>query len=214
LLYPETWGLEEKNAGSKECTVNASDISHIYEPQRLSPPEEKVTEKTPDQENDPGLDLAKLTDSASLSTLLPRLQDLLSVMNRRDGNVLQSVKDNISCLQDAFVESMSDILTTEKLDLSQKITLRLDKDQLLKIAGEHPYKEKIENILAERPGLSVAFREIASQSELLRDMNNIGKLIGARNGISAYQNSSAAAYEKSSYQVSIKGEMSHFYFSR
>ncbi|MDR2050789.1 MAG: hypothetical protein LBQ63_03355 [Deltaproteobacteria bacterium] len=173
-----------------------------------------MAEKTPEQGGDPSLTLAKLADSASLSTLLPHLQGMLSVMNRREGNVLQSVKDNISRLQDAFVESMSDILTKEGLDLSQKITLRLDKDQLLKITGEHPDKEKVENILAERPELSVAFREIASQSELLRDMSNIEKLIGARNGISAYQSNSSAAYENSRYQVSIKGEMSHFYFSR
>ncbi|MDR1125582.1 MAG: hypothetical protein LBM64_05920, partial [Deltaproteobacteria bacterium] len=61
--------------------------------------------------------------------------------------------------------------------------------------------------------LSSAFREIASQSELLRDVSNISKVIGAQTGLASYQNSYHQPQD-SAYQISLKGEMSHFYFSK
>lgn len=157
--------------------------------------------------------LSRVTDKASLSSLTPKLQNILQAIDHPDNNVLQAMSDNISNLQDVFVEAVSQTLGAEGIDLSNKITLRLDQTGQLGLAGDHPEKGQIEAALAKAPELSSAFREIASQSELLRDVSNISKVIGAQTGLASYQNSYNQPQD-SAYQISLKGEMSHFYFSK
>lgn len=157
--------------------------------------------------------LSRVTDKASLSSLAPKLQNILQAIDHPDNNVLQAMSDNISNLQDVFVEAVSQTLGAEGIDLSNKITLRLDQAGELGLTGDHPEKDQIESALAKAPELSSAFREIASQSELLRDVSNISKVIGAQTGLASYQNSYNQPQE-TAYQISLKGEMSHFYFSR
>jgi hypothetical protein len=157
--------------------------------------------------------LSSLTDKASLSCLAPQLRNILQAIDNPGNNVLQAVSDNISNLQDVFVEAVSCTLEAEHIDLSRKITLRLNQEGNLGLADEHPDKERIDAALARVPELSSAFREIASQSELLRDVSNISKVIGARTGLASYQNSCNRPQD-SAYQISLKGEMSHFYFSK
>ena len=195
--------------------MNTRYIGNAHDPQPLTPPappapDETGAGKTP--ENTPGRDLSKLTDSASLSSFLPRLQGILEVIEQPENNVFQNLDGNISKLQDAFVDAVYEALSARSIDFSRKITLRLNDEQELAVAGEHPDKETVEQLLAGRPEFSAAFKEIASQSELLRNMRNIGKVIGARNGLEAYQ--TGLAGQNAGYQVSLKGEMSHFYFSR
>ncbi|MDR1126103.1 MAG: hypothetical protein LBM64_08640, partial [Deltaproteobacteria bacterium] len=133
--------------------------------------------------------LSRVTDKASLSSLAPKLQNILQAIDHPDNNVLQAMSDNISNLQDVFVEAVSHTLGAAGIDLSHKVTLRLNQAGELGPAGEHPEKERIEAALAKAPELSSAFREIASQSELLRDVSNISKVIGAQTGLASYQNS-------------------------
>ena len=168
----------------------------------------------PVTQNDVRLDsLSKITDSASLSALVPRLQNLLAVIDHPDDNLLKAMSDNISRLQDAFVETVYATLGHNSFDLNEKITLRLDKNEQLQLLGEHPEKERLNDLLGNMPELSSAFKEIASQSEILRDVGNIGKVIHQNSGINAYRNM-AGINTNANYQISIKGEMSHFYFSK
>ncbi|MDL2306404.1 hypothetical protein LJC48_00030 [Desulfovibrio sp. OttesenSCG-928-C06] len=157
--------------------------------------------------------LSQLTDQASLSALAPRLQNILKAIDHPDDNVMQALSSNISSLQDAFVDEIYTSLAAQGIDLSEKITLQLNAENQLTLAQEHADKEKIEAALAGKPELSEAFSEIASQSELLRDVSNIGKVIGERTGLQSYQSASNAA-SNNSYKISMKGEMSHFYFAR
>lgn len=157
--------------------------------------------------------LSRVTDSASLNVLAPRLQGLLQAIDHPDGNVLEAVSGNISRLQDAFVDAVYGSLTEMGVDLNNKVTLRLDENDLLKVVGEHPEKERLDAFLSGSPELSSAFREIAAQSELLRDVSNIGKVIGRGSAASRYSDA-AAQNPAQNYQISMKGEMSHFYFSK
>jgi hypothetical protein len=157
--------------------------------------------------------LSQITDKASLSTLSPKLQSVLQAIDNPDGNVLQAISNNISNLQDAFVDAVAGAFDDARINLTHKVTLRLDSQDTLTVAGEHPDKDKIEKLLEETPELATAFKEISSQSEVLRDVGNIGKVIGARTGISSYQDTLNLPHNNS-YQISIKGEMSHFYFSK
>jgi hypothetical protein len=205
----------EKNADrNEERRVKMDEIASNHEPLRLNPLKEETAEARREPENEPEANLARITDTASLSSLLPRLRGLLEAVDQRENGAIQSLGDNILRLQDAFVEALYNDLATEKIDLSKKMTLRLDGEEKLFVASEHPDKEKVETVLADRPDFSVAFKEIAAQSALLRDVNNIGRALGRRgDGLGAYQNTWIPPAEVG-YQLSLKGEMSHFYFGR
>lgn len=157
--------------------------------------------------------LQQVTDQASLSELAPRIQAVLSEIAGSENNVLQQLTNNIDRLQDGFIDTLYGALSQENIDLNEKMTLRLGSDGMLTVAGDHADKGKVDKILAENPALSSAFSEIASQSEVLRDISNINKVMTRQTGAEAY----AAGAEKtpySIYQMSLKGDMSHFYFSR
>ena len=158
--------------------------------------------------------LQEVTDQAKLSSLAPRIQSVLSQMAGADGDVMSTLSSNIDKLQEGFLETLYTTLTEGEVNLSEKLTLRLGNDTVLTVAGDHPEKEKVDVLLAENPALSEAFGEIASQSEVMRDIANINKVMTRQTGAEAY---SMAEYEKTSnavYQMSLKGDMSHFYFSR
>jgi len=158
--------------------------------------------------------LQEMTDQAKLSALAPRIQAMFSEGAGTGGNVADTLSANIEKLQDGFVETLYNVLSEENIDLSHKMTLRLDSNNGLTVAGDHPDKDQINAVLAGHPALSSAFGEIASQSEVLRDIANINKVITRHTGVEAYSSAGAERSAMSIYQISMKGDMSHFYFSR
>ncbi|CAK7014774.1 MAG: hypothetical protein DELT_02211 [Desulfovibrio sp.] len=171
-------------------------------------PRENIPANTQERES-----LQTVTDQASLSELAPRIQAVLSEISGSDNNVLQKLSNNVDRLQEGFIETLYTALSQENIDLNQKMTLRLDGNGALTVAGDHAEKEQVERILSENPALSTAFSEIASQSEVLRDITNINKVMTRQVGADAYADG-AGKTPFSVYQMSLKGEMSHFYFSR
>lgn len=156
--------------------------------------------------------LMQITDGAALSSLAPRIKAILNQIAGPEDNVLDALSGNVGKLQDGFIDALYSALSARDINLDQKLTLRLNGEGILSVAGDHPQKEAVENVLREQPALSAAFDEIASQSELLRDIRNISKVMSRKGGLEQY----AAAGNTGSavYQMSLKGEMSHFYFSR
>ncbi|MCC8193531.1 MAG: hypothetical protein LIP28_02650 [Deltaproteobacteria bacterium] len=155
-----------------------------------------------------------MTDQAKLSELAPRIRAVLDEIAGTENNVLDTLSGNIEKLQDGFIDTLYTTLAQENIDLSQKMTLRLDGNSVLTVAGQHPEKERVDSILAENPTLSTAFSEIASQSEVLRDIANINKVVTRHSGMEAYAATGNDKTASPVYQMSLKGEMSHFYFSR
>ncbi|MDL2209530.1 hypothetical protein LJC26_01850 [Desulfovibrio sp. OttesenSCG-928-O18] len=158
--------------------------------------------------------LQEVTDQAKLSSVAPKIQAMLSEMAASENNVIDTLSGNIDRLQDGFIETLYTALSEEGIDLSQKMTLRLDGSNALIVAGDHPEKERVDKILAGQPALSSAFGEIAAQSEVLRDITNINKVMTRQAGMDAYSAAEQGAASATVYQMSLKGEMSHFYFSR
>lgn len=158
--------------------------------------------------------LQEVTDQTKLSTLAPRIQAMLNEAAGAGGNVLETLSSNIDRLQEGFLNTLYTALAEENIDLTEKLTLRLESDGALSVAGEHPERERMERILEEQPALSEAFGEIASQSEVMRDIANINKVMTRQTGMEAYASQHGAKSSFSVYQMSLKGEMSHFYFSR
>lgn len=158
--------------------------------------------------------LQEVTDQANLSSIAPKIQAMLNAMAGSENNVFDTLSDNIDRLQEGFIDTLYTVLSEENIDLSQKMTLRLDAENTLVVAGEHPEKARVDATLAGHPALSGAFGEIAAQSEVLRDITNINTVMTRQTGMGAYSAAERGALSASVYQMSLKGEMSHFYFSR
>jgi len=163
--------------------------------------------------------LARLTDSASLSALNPKLRSTLEDISERGGNVLETLEQNVSDLQEGFLDTLSDRLDAAGVSLDEKLTLSMDDEGALSVLGDHPDKARIEQALSDAPELSSAFGELASQSELIRDIRSLRRVVTTRVGAAAYDAVGAATTDtaetaSSVYRVSLKGAMSHFYFGR
>jgi hypothetical protein len=129
----------------KEFDVNINSVSNAGKDYLVNNPKEPAREK---EAGTPALTaLSQITDKASLSTLTPKLQSVLQAIDNPDGNVLLAISDNISNLQDAFVEAAASTLDAAHIDLSSKITLRLNQEDALTVSGEHPDKENFEKQL-------------------------------------------------------------------
>lgn len=157
--------------------------------------------------------LTPIDDEARLSSLNPKLRAMLDQISEQGGNVLESLERNVSLLQDGFMEKLDTKLQQADISRDDKLTLRLDNTARLQVAGDHPQREKVNSILAESTELSETFHEISSQSELIRDISNIRKVISHRSGVARYAEEAASTQGASVYQISMKGAMSHFYFS-
>ncbi len=156
--------------------------------------------------------LARLTSAAGFSTVAPRLESLLGHMAAGE-NVLETLTENVAQLQDGFVDTLYCTLAEQGVDISQKMSLRLDDFGLLQMVAEHPQKEMIDAVLINYPELSMAFMEIAAQSAALRDIRSLQFTIVNATGAQMHSSVEGEGYYPS-YQISIKGDMNHFYFSK
>ena len=145
------------------------------------------------------------TSSLAFAPIASRLLEALALADSQN-SISESLASNITRLQDHFVERLYLLLQQHRIDLSTKITLRLYNSTPLVALGEHPEKDRINACLACNPELGFIFGEIASQSAALQQLDSLYRLTSqSLQG----QNLPDAAKP---YQVSLKGEMSHFYF--
>ena len=157
--------------------------------------------------------LSRVTGSAAFSSILPRLQAALDQMDQPGAAMLDVLTDNITRLQDSFMESLYAGLKEMNADLSAKLTLRLDEQANLTVAGEHPDCEVISALLSRHPEFSAAFTEIAAQSAALRDLRSLRTMVLYASSAHSYSVLASGPGE-TVYQVSLKGDMNHFYFTR
>lgn len=157
--------------------------------------------------------LSRVTGSAAFSSVLPRLQAALDQMDQPGAAMLDVLADNITRLQDSFMESLYAGLKEMDADLSAKLTLRLDERAHLTVAGDHPDCEAIGALLSRRPEFSAAFTEIAAQSAALRDLRSLRTMVLYASSAHSYSVLACGPGE-TVYQVSLKGDMNHFYFRR
>lgn len=155
---------------------------------------------------------ADFNKGISLAELSPQTRAALQKIVDQGGDVQKNLQKNIEILQDDFLAALNDKMNNAGIAGNEKLTLRLEGNDSLSMTGEHPQKDEINAILEESPELAGAFKEIAAQSSLVRDIRSIRTLASTHAGISAYGDMMATA-PSSAYQVSIKGDMSHFYFS-
>lgn len=159
--------------------------------------------------------LSRLTDNISLSSIDPRLRSALENISEQGGNVLEALEQNVGNLQEGLLQGLQSRFAENGVDMNEKITLKLSSTETLTVTGEHPDRETIENVLAKHPELEEAFKEIATQSQLTRDIRSIRQVVGSSSGIATYEGMQASVpvNQTEAYNVSMRGAMSHFYFS-
>ena len=157
--------------------------------------------------------LSRIASTAAFSSVLPRLQAALEQMDQPGAAMLDVLTDNITRLQDSFMENLYGGLKDMNADLSAKLTLRLDEQARLAVAGEHPDREAISVLLSRHPEFSAAFTEIAAQSAALRDLRSLHTMVLYASPAHSYSVLASGPGE-TVYQVSLKGDMNHFYFTR
>ncbi len=155
-----------------------------------------------------GEGLFAVTRSACFSGVAASLRKAMDGFSHPEGKVTGLLSDNIARLQDQFIETLYTRFSEAGIDLEYKMTLRLGKNAALCLAGEHPEKQTISSLLEKMPDLSQAFNEIAAQSAALRNIQNLQSLLAVAEN---EENSTHPLY--ATYQISLKGDMSHFYFA-
>ena len=169
-------------------------------------------------------------DEWSFALLLPRMRSVLDELDKTDVRppaafaaapagarsatpLLDLLGNNVLQLQEAFTDSLYESLRQWGVDASAKLTLRLNDEARLCLEGDHPEKERITEMLAALPEYSEMFAEIAVQSAALRDLKNLWTMTMYDRARDSYAALAAMALN-SHYQISVKGEMNHFYFTK
>ncbi len=196
----------------KEQPVNTGTTLEHVKQTTDSLPKSPCYHNQPPQRMEETTTLSQITSEAGFSLLVPRLQQALDHMSSPENNVVLTLNENVLRLQDSFVDTLYATLSSAGVDLNHKVTLCLDKNGQLFVQGSHPNKTSIDTLLAQSPELSVAFIEIASQSAALRDIRSLHTLVMNIAGVDHYTNM-VKPPKDNAYQVSIKGEMNHFYFN-
>ncbi len=163
-------------------------------PRPLAPPPAEVSRRREDE-------LREVLHTAGFAAVAPVLRRLLDGAAQDGSGAPAQMSRNVSHLQEVFVDALYELLTTEAIDTSHKLALRLNNAGLLHCAGPHPDAERLNTALAARPALSAVFAETAAQSAALRDLYNLHRLLG-----------SPQPGQVAAYQFSLRGEMSHFHF--
>lgn len=161
-------------------------------------------------------------EELTLAPLLPRLRAALDDLNKTEAplpglrastTLLDRLGNNVLLLQEAFADRLYESLRQWEIDASAKLTLRLDGEARLCLEGEHQDQERVRAMLASVPEYSEMFAEIAVQSAALRDLRNLWAMTMYDRVQDNYAALAATALN-SYYQLSLKGEMNHFYFTR
>jgi hypothetical protein len=161
---------------------------------------------------------------AELEILLAGLQHSLAILDRCDissppdgsepgARVTAMLSESIVRMQDDFLRELCTDLKERGVDPASKLTLRLDEDAQLEAVGDDQAGAAAEDILAYRPELTELFTETAVRAALLRGLQDLCNAVRHERAVDIYTALNAGA-GASCYQVSIKGDMSHFYFAR
>jgi hypothetical protein len=200
------------------------DLSMTY-PQALKAPAPEMPPGEADKaEGGSGAFSVSDEQQAELESILDRLKSALTALDRcgtpssadeeePGARVTAMLSESIVRMQDDFLGDLCTGLKERGVDFSSKFTLRLDEDARLEAIGDERAGAAAEEILASRPDLTALFTETAVRAALLRGLHDLRNAVrhACAEDIYAALNASAGA---GFYQVSIKGDMSHFYFAR
>lgn len=153
------------------------------------------------------------TDVMNEAIMRPALlSSLLADITARGGTALQVLDENLLGMQEYFLETLYPRLKAAGVDMTRKIVLAQTEEEKIALSCEHPDKEKIDSVLETCTDLEKVFQDMAHTSALIHDLRSMRKTIS-----SAFPKTLDTTYDDemlfSKYRISLRGDMSHFYFS-
>ncbi|MDL2207821.1 hypothetical protein LJB81_02215 [Desulfovibrio sp. OttesenSCG-928-M14] len=172
-------------------------------------------------ENSPSQVYSEKNADPFASGLVGRLREVLrgldfftSDENDQPGaHGIEALHEELVALQNAYMETLYEAMAEADIDSGHKLTLRLDEKAKLRLFGTHPSESKVKSLLDSRPDLAESFAGIALRSALLRDLRNLQLSVSYEDASQACM-ALLASSTRNGYQLSLKGDMNHFYFSR
>lgn len=157
-----------------------------------------------------------LTDDTELYLNLPNsVCSELNGIGRQAVVMVPELEALLALCQDIFLERLYAALAGEGLRLCDKVSLCLNADGKLVDSNTDERNSAIENALAKDETLALFFAEIAWRSDVLRKLKqlcNLVSIVSSPADKRAQWVGGKADEKHDVYQLTIKGEMSHFYF--
>jgi hypothetical protein len=94
-----------------------------------------------------------------------------SLIHAGDGVRIENVQENYEKNLSAVQARIERVLTENSLPSTDEIRLQIGFDGRLIVAGDHPQKQQIEQLLGSEPGLRNEFALVSSQASLLKAAN-------------------------------------------
>ena len=141
----------------------------------------------------------------SQPTLYSRLHDLLSTA----APLRQDMEDSLDQLKEAFLDVVYEVLREGGISLQERLVLGFVDSRLEAVERSHPQAALINALLDRTPMLATVLRQIAADTLMLRSLDNLDQAFAlCRN-----EERIKAEALLESYQVCLKGPLSHFYYA-
>ena len=152
-------------------------------------------------------------DTVSLTSTSGETAQMLQKAAKSSGSVYLSMQSQLETLKEHFVKALNTKLEDADVDTSIPFDLTMDKDGVVHVKGDHPDKEKIEEIFANEEVLRDAFKNIETNSKFLRKAGtDRSVLFGQSGGMAAYTQNWFASSEDDIFTASFMQKSMLFAF--
>ena len=153
--------------------------------------------------------LNKHIRNLSLPHSQPALYDTLNVLLNAADPLRQDMEESLDQLKEAFLNVLYEVLEEGSVDTNHRLVIGLGDETLRVMDATHPQAETVSALLATVPMLAVVLRQIAADTLMLRSLNALGQAFALCRDVSK----SSQDEDVESYQVCLKGPLSHFYYA-
>ena len=153
--------------------------------------------------------LSKHIRDLSLPHSQPALYDTLNVLLSAANPLRQDMEESLDQLKEAFLNVAHEVLHEGKINMQERLVLGLAGDVLRVVDRSHPQAEEVDALLSGTPMLAAVLRQIAADTLMLRSLNALDQAFA----LCRKAGKISLDDEVESYQVCLKGELSHFYYA-
>ena len=153
--------------------------------------------------------LGKHIRNLSLPHSHPALYDSLHILLNKVVPLRQDMEESLDQLKEAFLGVVYEVLREGGIDLQERLVLGFVEARLGVVERSHPQAALIDVLLDRTPMLTTVLRQIAADTLMLRSLNALDHAFTLCQGEAQAHNDAVLE----TYQVCLKGPLSHFYYA-